>query len=326
MVARDLREQIYVQIPAYRDRELLATVTDLVATASCPHRLVIAIAWQYGPEEAHLEADLRAAGPVRLYPIPASESRGCNWARQLLQRGWDGEQYTLFIDSHHRFVPGWDECLLRLHRRQQEAGFDRPILTGYLPPYNPEHDPQGRVRVIYRMAVAESYRGLVFRLTGHPIPDWERLTAPVPASFASLHLLFTTGDFNQVVLFDPDIYFFADEVAIALRGFTNGWDLFHPHEVLGWHLYDRTTRRTHWADHSGWALQNDRSVTRLQSLFRGELRGPYGLGSERTVANYESSTGVRLLTDERHPSREKEDLWRSHRSFAMRSTGSMAAR
>ena len=68
----------------------------------------------------------------------------------------------------------------------------------------------------------------------------------VPARFVSLHFLFTEGSFNQEIPFDPAIYFFADEIAIALRAYTLGYDLFHPHRILGWHLYDRTTRATHW--------------------------------------------------------------------------------
>lgn len=317
-------ERIYVQIPAYRDRELLATVADLVATAASPDRLVVAVAWQYGPDEAHLASALRAAGPVRLLSVPAAESQGCNWARQLLQRGWDGEEYTLFLDSHHRFVPGWDHRLVDLHRRQREAGFDRPVLTGYLPPYDPRRDPEGRVRTVYRMAVADRRHGLVFRLTGHPIRDWQQLPGPVPAAFASLHLLFAAGVFNQDVPFDPDVYFFADEVAIALRAFTHGWDLFHPHRVLGWHLYDRSTRTTHWSDHPAWRDRDDRSLRRLQLLYRGELTGPYGVGTRRTIADYESVTGVRLVTGGAQP--DRRHAWRSPGSSATGSARSTAPR
>jgi hypothetical protein len=289
-------ERIFVQIPAYRDRELLPTVADLLRTARHPERLTVCIAWQYGDDELPLERTLRHLGPVDLLKIPAAESRGCNWARQMLQQCWAGEQYTLLLDSHHRFVAGWDEALVRLHRQLRESGVEKPVLTGYLPPYDPVRDPEGRVHAVYRMALAERRRGLMFRLTGHPVPNRRRLRAPTPACFASLHLLFAEGDFNAAVPFDPDIYFFADEIAIALRAFTLGYDLFHPHVVLGWHLYDRRTRRTHWADHPQWREQQERSLARLESLYAGSERGVYGVGSERTVADYESLAGAALRT------------------------------
>jgi hypothetical protein len=239
---------------------------------------------------------------VHLLKIPATESRGCNWARQQLQRHWAGEEYTLFLDSHHRFIPGWDETLVRLHQQLRDCGVERPILTGYLPPYDPAHDPDGRVRAVYRMDLVERRLGLMFRLTGHPIPGWRRLTAPVPACFASLHLLFAEGSFNEVVPFDPEIYFFADEVAIALRSFTRGYDLFHPHLMLGWHLYDRSTRGTHWADHPRSAQQQRRSLARLHALYDGSERGIYGVGDQRTTSDYESLAGRTLIArEEVHP-------------------------
>ena len=43
--------RIFVQIPAYRDSELSATVRDLVKKACDPASLRIAILWQKGPDD-----------------------------------------------------------------------------------------------------------------------------------------------------------------------------------------------------------------------------------------------------------------------------------
>ena len=43
--------RIFVQIPAYRDTELGATVRDLVKKARDPASLRIAVLWQKGPDE-----------------------------------------------------------------------------------------------------------------------------------------------------------------------------------------------------------------------------------------------------------------------------------
>src|SRR5271169_3397428 len=72
--------RVYVQIPAYRDRELLRTLQDLTRTAVNADRLRIAVAWQYGQDETHLEGQLRSCGNVELIKIPANRSQGCNWA------------------------------------------------------------------------------------------------------------------------------------------------------------------------------------------------------------------------------------------------------
>jgi hypothetical protein len=138
---------------------------------------------------------------------------------------------------------------------------------------------------------------MLFRLVGHEIPNWRQLTRPVPAHFASLHFLLADGAFNRELAFDPSIYFFADEVAIALRAFTRGYDLFHPHRILGWHLYDRTTRVTHWEDHANWREQEEASCQCLYELYDNRLPGKYGVGAVRSIADYERFIGMPLIAN-----------------------------
>jgi hypothetical protein len=292
----DVSEQIYVQIPAYRDRELLPTVRDLMRTAREPARLRVAIAWQYGSEETHLEDALRQWRNVELQKIPAAESEGCNWARRRLQQGWNGEAYTLLLDSHHRFAPAWDETSIQLLNDRKHAGSAKPILTAYLPPYDPQDDPRGRSTNMLKIHPLQRHEGLLFRLTGHAVEGWKSLKSPIPAHFTSLHFLFADGSFNEAIPFDSSIYFFADEVATALRAYTHGYDLFHPHCALGWHLYDRATRVPHWADHASWRAQNQNSVERLRALYRGAVQDKYGVGRVRSIADYEAYIGVPLAT------------------------------
>ena len=288
---------VYVQIPAYRDRELLRTLQDLTHTAANADRLRIAVAWQYGQDEAHLEDQLRSCGNVELIKIPANRSQGCNWARSILQDGWNGEQYTLLLDSHHRFIPGWDEEAIKIFESLRNSGIAKPILSGYLPPYDPHHDPEGRVATLLGIHLCERHHAMLFRLVGHAIPNWRQLARPVPAHFASLHFLFADGTFNRELPCDPSIYFFADEVAIALRAFTRGYDLFHPHRILGWHLYDRETRVTHWQDHAGWREQEEVSCQTLYELYENRLVGKYGVGGVRTIADYERFIGMPLIAN-----------------------------
>jgi hypothetical protein len=122
------------------------------------------------------------------------------------------------------------------------------------------------------------------------------LKSPISAHFTSLHFLFTEGSFNEAIPFDSSIYFFADEVAVALRAYTSGYDLFHPHCTLGWHLYERATRVPHWTDHTNWCAQNRESIQSLRALYRGALQGKYGVGRVRSIADYEAYIGAPLST------------------------------
>jgi hypothetical protein len=288
-------ERVFVQIPAYRDRELVSTVRDLFEQARHPERLRVAVAWQYSDDELHLEGELRRWPQLELLKIPAAQSEGCNWARRELQTRWAGEAYTLLLDSHHRFVPGWDVETIAMFEQLRAAGVRKPILTGYLPAYDPDNDPAGRLADILRIRPLERHEGMLFRLVSDPIADAARLTAPLPAKFVSLHFLFADGTFNQEVAIDSSIYFFVDEITIALRAFTLGYDLYQPHRVLGWHLYNRATRVTHWNDHARWQVQNEISCKRVRVLYSGRLQGKYGVGTARSVAEYEALVGEPLV-------------------------------
>jgi hypothetical protein len=50
-----MKDLVFVQIPAYRDSELLATVEDLMQTAAEPTRLRVGMAWQYDEAEEKQE-------------------------------------------------------------------------------------------------------------------------------------------------------------------------------------------------------------------------------------------------------------------------------
>ena len=288
------RRQIYVQIPAYRDSELSHTLLDLYAKAADRSRLRVAVAWQHAPDE-QLAARVRALPGLEILDIPASQSRGCNWARSLLQRRWRGETYTLFLDSHHRFTRGWDEMAIGMYQTVRRSGVRKPIITAHLPAYTPDVEPAGRSMRPYRIYPFARERGVLTRLTSLPIPCWRSLSAPVDASYISLHFLFAAGTYNTDVPVDPSIYFSGDEVATSLRAYSSGYDFFHPHRVVAWHAYDRAARVPHWRDHQPAAARQDvRSFATLRRMYSGRRTGRFALGTHRSIQQYEERIMMRL--------------------------------
>ena len=289
--------EIYVQIPAYRDSELPKTIQSLLNMATHPERIRIAVMWQRSATD-RLPSNLTNRPEIDIIEVPYQESKGCNWARNLLQQGWNGEPYTLLIDSHQRFVRGWDQLMINMYEGLRQQNIDKPILTGYLPPYDPVNEPYGRVYKPMEMYALDYHNGLLTKLVSYPMPFWKRLDQPKPAHFVSLHFLFTAGQFNREITFDPAIYFFGDEVVTSLRAYTAGYDLFHPHRLLGWHAYDRRTRTPHWADHQTWTEQERISAERIRALYRGQLTGHYGLGTARSISQYETYIFRKLINYE----------------------------
>ena len=285
---------IYVQIPAYRDTELGPTLLDMFEKAAHPDQIRVRVCWQHAPQETLPKAVLDHHS-IEIVDVPFECSGGCNWARKSLQDHWNNEKYTLLLDSHHRFIAGWDAHLITMYESLKSKGIEKPLITAYLPPYEPNNDPQGREMEPLEIRSLSRERGLLIYLSSYRIPLWTWLTEPIKAKFVSLHFIFTLGIFNHEIIFDEDIYFFGDEVVTALKAFTHGYDLFHPHYVLGWHLYYRDkTRITHWSDHSDFETRHEKSHERMRDIFLG--LDDRGLGTVKTLAQYENLINDKLLT------------------------------
>lgn len=275
--------RIFVQVPEYRDSELEATLTDLFSRADRPDLLRVVVLSQRAPEDPRVLVPNGNAMALEVLEVPATASRGPNWARRVLQERYEGETYALLIDSHLRFATGWDTMAVAMLQALQDRSA-KPLLTAYLPAYAPG---VGRSTAPYKIYPLGRQDGVLTRLTSFPLRAWQQLDAPVVAEYLSLHFAFSSGSLLTEVQHDPEVYFFGDEVAYGARAFTHGWDLFHPHRVLGWHAYNRGTRKPHWDDHPEWGEQHQQTLLRLRRLFAGDPAMDELRGDARTVADYE---------------------------------------
>jgi hypothetical protein len=285
---------IFVQIPAYLDRELPHTLRDLYRKAAYPEALRTVVFWQRDPGD-ELPSDVLALPQLTVIQSDAAVSRGPNWARFRLQSELADEPYSLLLDSHHRFARDWDRMIVEMHDGLVARGVRKPIVSSYLPAYIPGVGRRSRQNDPYIVSPLERENGVLTRLTSHPLYKWENLRQPVRGTYVSLHFLFASSEFVREVPIDPHIYFFGDETALSVRAFTHGWDVYHPHRILGWHAYSRATREPHWNRHADWHRANQRSIDRQRSLYTGgddtaELRG-----SERSVADFEAHALHRLV-------------------------------
>lgn len=286
--------RIFISIAAYREFDLVTTVRNALANAEAPDRLRFCICWQHaeGDSLEGLDQDPR----VEVIAVPHLQSKGVCWARHMLQKRYGGEAYFLQIDGHHRFAPRWDQRLIDMLEGLRHRGARKPILTNYLPGYDPHNDPAGRTQDEWFLGFDRfEPEGVVFmRPFGAP---GARPTAPVPCRFWSAHFSFSDGRFCEEVPIDPHLYFHAEEITTCVRAWTLGYDLFVPHETLLWHEYSRKGRVCHWDDHSDWGIRNAAAIARYRGLFGidGTPRfesARYGFGAERSFHDYERFAGV----------------------------------
>mgnify|MGYP000311380613 CR=1 FL=1 len=294
-----MKNTIFIQIASYRDPQLIPTIKDCLSNAKYPKNLIFGIAWQHSVDDTWDSLKEFADDPrFKILDIPFTESKGACWARNKIQQLYNNEKYTLQLDSHHRFIKNWDVECITMVKQLQQKGYAKPLLTSYISSFNPENDPAGREATPWKMNFDRFIpEGAVFFLPSS-IDNYAELDCPIPARFYSAHFAFTLGQFANEVQHDPKYYFHGEEISIAARAYTHGYDLFHPHKIIAWHEYTRKGRTKQWDDDPTWGELNKTSHLRNRTLFGmdGEVQnidfGKYGFGTIRTLNEYEKYAGI----------------------------------
>ena len=292
---------IFIQIASFRDPQLTPTIKSMLENAKYPKNLRIGICNQYNSEDDFNIDEYRSDKRFRIIDVIDTDSKGVCWARHQVQQLYGGEKYTLQIDSHMRFEKDWDSEMITMIKNLQKKGHKKPLLTGYVSSFDPENDPNGRIREPWRMSFDRfTPEGVVFFLP-ETIPGWKEMKEPIPARFYSAHYCFTLGEFSTEVQHDPEFYFHGEEISITVRSFTHGYDLFHPHKVLIWHEYTRKGRIKQWDIDKEWHLKNTACHIKNRQLLGidGEkYDGDYSewFGTERTIQDYEKYAGLLFET------------------------------
>ena len=300
---------IFIQIASYRDPELLPTIVDCIAKARYKNDLRFGICWQKTAADRCLDP-LKGDKRFRIEEVPWQNSRGLGWARAKIQQLYADEDYTLQLDSHHRFAQDWDAQLIEACAL---TGSPKPIISSYAGMYDP---------VTNRKMGDEPYKMVADRFTDcgtilfrpQVIAGWQELMKPVRARFVSGHFFFTLGRHCRDYSYDPALYFAGDEISLSIRSFTLGYDLFHPHRTIIWHEYTRQGRVKHWDDHTAangsetntvWHEQDAVSKRRLRKLLREEANdediSAHELGGVRSHRDYERYAGIDFARRRLHP-------------------------
>jgi len=298
---------IFVNIASYRDPECQWTVKDLFEKATYPDRINVGICWQFDPEEdKHCFEVVTRPEQVRMLPVDWREAEGVCWARWQTQQLWEGENYTLMIDSHMRFVPGWDELMIQELAACESA---KPVLSCSPVPYIPPDHLGTNMNPTIRRVKPFMPDGNI-RCQGELLD--RAPSKPLKGAFLVANFVFSRSDIIKEVPYDPYLYFDQEEITYAVRLYTHGWDVFSPRRQFLYHYYNDgkapggSVRPLHWKDMhkedsrrihflrergynrfnhmTGFKLSDDPEVTK--ELDR------YGFGQVRTLQQFEEYTGV----------------------------------
>jgi hypothetical protein len=314
---------IFISVASYRDPLLRFTLLEAYDNAKNKQHLVFGVVEQEIKDRALDLDSLPFKEQIRYVRIEPEQSRGCCWARSLVQSLYRDELYYFQIDSHTAFDKDWDVTLVK-HLEDLRIYHPKPVISGY--PHalrfdennNPikEHPTQSA----HPFIVPTQPNGVVFGGgTGRHIRGGESL---VPATTDVVHAfmlaaggLFTLGKVVEEVPYDPYILFEGEEPSLALRLWTHGWNIFQIRLLPFFHLYtehEKTPRTLFWNQGEDdkrnftWSDISSRSIERLNKILVGEMLGVYGLGCKRSFEDFRRWSGVDYINRVYEPT----DIWK----------------
>jgi hypothetical protein len=294
---------IFVQIASYHDFELGKTILHAIKQSSKKHEI------HFGVFNCYYENNdiyIPKVDNLKIIEKKAPDGIGVGRSRNIANSLYDGQDYYLQCDSHTRFKENWDDFLISEIKRYQEAGIKKPLLTTYPGTYRYDDNLEeiidwgNNVNVTNLSDNIEQFKNTL-------IPN-QRAIDPEGTVFnksVSAGSIFTVGEFANTD-FNDKIAFWGEEIFIAAKSWTNGFDLVIPSSQQLFHLYydhnqplQRNGRRHAWKDFV--EVFNDMVVesnAEIKRIFEQEVKGKNALGTERTLEEFGIYSGLNFKTGE----------------------------
>ena len=235
-------DNIFISIACYRDSELIPTIKSAYETADNPDNLFFGIYLQYNPDEDEKYFDFSCLPKELKIKVKRTlwyRARGPIYARYVINNYlYKNQKYYLQIDSHTRFIKGWDTFLIEEINKLPNYS----ILTTYPPGYTRKDGIIER-DMCNIMKFKKLSRGIpIFRT------EQEYLETPVRNYFWAAGYSFCEGIVFKKVPFDKYLknLFMGEEYLMSLRFYANGIKLYSPHKNVIYTLWDRDYRPTFW--------------------------------------------------------------------------------
>ena len=303
------KDTIFVSIASYRDKNCIKTVKEIFGKAKNPEKVFLGICTQNKDEsEACIDDTLdKYKDNIKEKKLTYREALGPQYARYECSHLWDGEEYFLMIDSHLLFRENWDEIIKNMYKKLPT---DKGILTGY-PPAHEDKNAFNDKSFTYTCSSHFDHDNfhIISEAQGKKSLSKEDIWS---TPYASAGFFFTSYKWLYDVPFDPYLphLFQGEEILLATRSYTNGWDLFNPNRHVATHYYDRRKdNEPHfWEDNHDYEIFKKLSNMRYYHIidecpledvhpeFRKHL-DYYGLGKVRTLQDYFEFANMNLKED-----------------------------
>jgi [Skp1-protein]-hydroxyproline N-acetylglucosaminyltransferase len=190
-------------------------------------------------------------GQVRVLYINETDALGPAVTRYYSSKLWGGETYYCQVDSHLKFANGWDK--LYIQDLKITKNFPKSVLSTYPPGFvnfrqEPPFTPGTR---LCRCQIRSNEEFL-------PRVEMEGRcnkteTRPTQMAFIGAGFFFARAEFLLDVPFDPFLpwLFMGEEVALSIRAWTSGWNIYAPRKNLIGHQYRPVSVLGRWRKNAG---------------------------------------------------------------------------
>jgi len=299
-----MQNKIFIAIASYLDYEIKYTILDCIEKGRFPENLTFSVCLQYDAKKGTSKNcidGLQKVCNIKIDKFKYTESKGGCWARNIAQKNYNNEEYTLQVDSHTRFAKDWDVDILNDYNLLRLSGIKKPLLTFLPPSYFRDDKKDIDTEFTFLDKLTHLNIPKIRSISNQYWPEYggyvnikDTKNKPVSISLLYGGFIFSKGQWVVEVEQDPFHYYTGEEFALALRSFTNGYDLFTPSKVIAWHRSHPYTPKKHFNNNEEIKVHKFHNIAmqRLKKLVFKEDLGKYGLGNERTLEDYEKFSQI----------------------------------
>lgn len=269
--------RIFIQIISYNG-DVVSAMKDCVSNALNKDNLFFGVCLQ---QDQDVPPELKHER-IKVLRVAPSESPGPGWALRQAQSFYNGQEYTMLIDSRTRFSKDWDKELIdSLNSLGSKA-----IITNQPGNFNATNGDK---------EMAAAYRPAPYQVTDN-VMIWpthmKGAKEFVQSNWVSSHFFFTRGEHCLECPYDPNLYYSEIEPSITVRSYTLGYDIYSHYKPLVWKDY--SSCKMNWQDDQNWWLKDHGSKKRFRDLLENKLED-FSLGAKRTLKDFERYSGIDLL-------------------------------
>ncbi len=288
---------IFVQIASYRDPELQHTLQDLFNKAKRPENIFVGICHQYdmkdGADKHLFEVPFPRLDQLRIDEVDYRESEGCCWARNRVQKLWQGEKWTLITDAHMRFKESWDEELVEDIKKINNGKLI--CFTGICPTYDSAKDITAFANATNLIKIYKSQDIGIFRSSCGEKINFKK---PEVGVTTYANFMFFDSTFLKEELFIPSMLS-NDEHPLSVKIFTSGGAIYYYDKCVLNHLW--VDNRDNYIERANTHRNNDftnelyLSLMNVKKSANSEILNQaknYNFGDKRTLRSYERFSGI----------------------------------